>query len=438
MAYDPIIDGESVAQAIGKINDTGSSSDSHINGAATNPHGTTKGDVGLGSVDNTPDTNKPVSTAQQAALDEKVGTSLQEGHVLIGDGSGEAVSVPITTVTNRAIDNTQYSSQLSAAWNTDYGNIDNSSSQVVVTLPNATAADIGKVSSFWIRNNPANNKVIFTAYDTNGAINEIGSNGTDKAKADFSANKPSYSRIAVYCMGEGDYHIDDMSSVYNTLRYTVNFDATSDYGPYSYLQLSEPVTNLMTNNGDWWFAVKIEQPMTPDSDGHVLFGSNNFWVGYRGNGTYLMTSSTSGYLQAVSPNTIVEAGSWMIYQFDQSANRFTAWINENKILDASTSGATPPSTAPTEMWFGSETGQSSPPSGYGYPLQQCKISCISAGTGNLSDADAALFTPSQYRVPTITSATLVGEWISDGSSMSNVVGNITMSDVGTNISHSGI
>ena len=37
----------------------------------SNPHGTTKAQVGLGSVDNTPDSGKPVSTLQQAALDLK-------------------------------------------------------------------------------------------------------------------------------------------------------------------------------------------------------------------------------------------------------------------------------------------------------------------------------------------------------------------------------
>jgi hypothetical protein len=37
----------------------------------TNPHGTTANDVGLGNVDNTSDTDKPVSTAQQTALDGK-------------------------------------------------------------------------------------------------------------------------------------------------------------------------------------------------------------------------------------------------------------------------------------------------------------------------------------------------------------------------------
>lgn len=41
----------------------------------TNPHGTTKGDVGLGNVDNTADVNKPVSTAVQTALNLKIDAS---------------------------------------------------------------------------------------------------------------------------------------------------------------------------------------------------------------------------------------------------------------------------------------------------------------------------------------------------------------------------
>jgi len=40
--------------------------------ATGNPHGTTKNDVGLSNADNTSDANKPVSTAQQTALDAKV------------------------------------------------------------------------------------------------------------------------------------------------------------------------------------------------------------------------------------------------------------------------------------------------------------------------------------------------------------------------------
>lgn len=39
----------------------------------SNPHGVTKAQVGLGNVDNTSDANKPISTATQAALDQKQG-----------------------------------------------------------------------------------------------------------------------------------------------------------------------------------------------------------------------------------------------------------------------------------------------------------------------------------------------------------------------------
>lgn len=43
----------------------------HAQITAGNPHGVTKADVGLGSVDNTSDADKPISTATQAALDGK-------------------------------------------------------------------------------------------------------------------------------------------------------------------------------------------------------------------------------------------------------------------------------------------------------------------------------------------------------------------------------
>ena len=44
-------------------------------GNVSNPHGVTKAQVGLGSADNTSDSSKPVSTAQQTALDLKQDTS---------------------------------------------------------------------------------------------------------------------------------------------------------------------------------------------------------------------------------------------------------------------------------------------------------------------------------------------------------------------------
>jgi hypothetical protein len=52
-----------------------------------------KGDVGLGNVDNTPDANKPVSTAQQSALDLKANlTAVVTSTAIYGDGSDGAIT----------------------------------------------------------------------------------------------------------------------------------------------------------------------------------------------------------------------------------------------------------------------------------------------------------------------------------------------------------
>ena len=62
----------------------------------TNPHGTTKSDVGLGNVDNTSDDDKPISNATQEALDDKQdtlvsGTNIKtiNGETVLGSGDVE-------------------------------------------------------------------------------------------------------------------------------------------------------------------------------------------------------------------------------------------------------------------------------------------------------------------------------------------------------------
>jgi len=229
--------------------------------------------------------------------------------------------------------------------------------------------------------------------------------------------------------------IDNMTSAYAALRYVAHFNATTDYSPFTYLSLDAIPTDFLTSNNSWWFAVKLEQPMTNDSDGQVLFGSNSFFAAIRGNGTYFQTSGTSGYLQALSPNTIPVAGEWLIYQYDASNTYYTAWVNGGKVMNATSSGVTPPSTPPTAMWFGSEEGSTTPPSGYGYPLQSCKMSCIALGSGLLTDADAALLTPSVFSAngAGLTGATVTNEWIFDPNGAVNNVGSISLTPVGTNL-----
>ena len=71
--------------------------DTHLASTA-NPHTVTKSQVGLGSVNNTSDASKPISTAQQTALDAKYDAVVVDGLV-----NAEATS-RIAEVDNRGID----------------------------------------------------------------------------------------------------------------------------------------------------------------------------------------------------------------------------------------------------------------------------------------------------------------------------------------------
>jgi hypothetical protein len=76
--------------------------DSHL-ASTSNPHSVTKSQVGLGNVDNTSDASKPVSTAQQTALDAKVDDSEKgaANGVATLDGTGKVPSsqLNITSMT---------------------------------------------------------------------------------------------------------------------------------------------------------------------------------------------------------------------------------------------------------------------------------------------------------------------------------------------------
>ena len=361
--------------------------------------------------------------------------NLPEGMVWEGDANGVPQAVALAEQSDFLGDNVNRTTDFTAAWSTTYFNVNNADNPLVITLPPATAADAGKEIKFWLRGNPANNKVTFVANDTSGVLNGVVAEGVDKAKADITSSEPSYIRITAQCVGENAYVIDNMTSAYAALRYVAHFNATTDYSPFTYLELDAIPTDFLTSNNSWWFAVKLEQPMTNDSDGQVLFGSNSFFAAIRGNGTYFQTSGTSGYLQALSPNTIPVAGEWLIYQYDASNTYYTAWVNGGKVMNATSSGVTPPSTPPTAMWFGSEEGSTTPPSGYGYPLQSCKMSCIALGSGLLTDADAALLTPSVFSAngAGLTGATVTNEWSFDAAGAVNNAGTISLTPVGTNL-----
>lgn len=75
--------GNSQSGLLKKVNDIEESLNSHRETTTGNPHNVTKSDVGLSNVDNTSDADKPVSTAQEQALDGKVDKAL--GKSLVSD-----------------------------------------------------------------------------------------------------------------------------------------------------------------------------------------------------------------------------------------------------------------------------------------------------------------------------------------------------------------
>lgn len=68
----------------------------------TNPHSTTKTDVGLGNADNTSDADKPISTATQTALDAKISAdgSVTTHNDVTSAGSGEIITTTERTKLN--------------------------------------------------------------------------------------------------------------------------------------------------------------------------------------------------------------------------------------------------------------------------------------------------------------------------------------------------
>ncbi|MFL0165586.1 pyocin knob domain-containing protein [Candidatus Clostridium helianthi] len=64
-----------VSTTNGNIKVDGAEKTVYVHPSGTNPHGTTKADVGLSNVDNTSDLNKPISTAVQSALNGKANSS---------------------------------------------------------------------------------------------------------------------------------------------------------------------------------------------------------------------------------------------------------------------------------------------------------------------------------------------------------------------------
>ena len=137
--------------------------ETHLN--AENPHGITKADVGLGNADDTSDLDKPISTAVQAALDNKVDnnrvlTDVPAGAVFTDTVYTHPAAHPAAMVTEDATRRFVTDTE-KADWNAKLSGADipTKVSQLENDVPYVTADELGEaglgdmVKSIYDKNN---------------------------------------------------------------------------------------------------------------------------------------------------------------------------------------------------------------------------------------------------------------------------------------------
>jgi len=350
-------------------------------------------------------TNKPTSqpisfiTGLQSALDSKAN---------VGGGSGGSTSSG-TSVSSVVITHT---------------------SEHIETIPSLSMNN-GDVKYYWIANKSDVNKVIFTTNANTDFLNGLGFENGEKPKYAVRSSK-KYTLVVLQKISNNNYSIysSEETSLYNILRYLLYFNTSHSSTTYNYLVGSGVPSEFMTSNSTgWWFAIKIHSPFRISDDAQVLFSTNSFSVAYYGDGTYFSTQGTSGYLQN-SVDKIVSSNQWLVFQW-RNTDRYDAWIDNVKVLDNTSSGGTPPSTAPTGFYFGKE-----PSGSYQYELADVKISSMMIGLGNLLDSEVAEFTTEVTGISELSStlnAKISNAWIPDVSSMHTVKGDINFTTNGDSI-----
>lgn len=116
----------------------------HINDK-DNPHEVTKAQIGLSNVDNTSDANKPISTATQTALNNKVDkTTTVNGHALSENVTVTKADVGLSNVDNTSDANKPVSTAQQAAINSAKSTVDNYTvnGKKISTNPTVNAEDI--------------------------------------------------------------------------------------------------------------------------------------------------------------------------------------------------------------------------------------------------------------------------------------------------------
>lgn len=275
-------------------------------------------------------------------------------------------------------------------WNQDIL-IDNTASNIILTMPEATENDINKMCRITVFAPVAVHNLRLNGFNESDTINGITGSTGNLIHAIYSKTQSSGLVVLIRCLGVGVYGVqlpDFISSGDNYKLETHNI-VTNRYEQNS-LTLNQPsLGNFLTDKGDWSFALKMSKDMVDDSTTQMMFGSQNYGISWRGDGVYIYAqNSSSGYLISTLEDINPANNYWILLSYNYTSNTYSAWVNGSqvsKIVNNSTGGNTAPTTTPTRITFGLEPTSAT---GYHYALRQFALSNMIVFDKFLTDAEA--------------------------------------------------
>lgn len=244
-----------------RLTDARNAADVYNWAKAENPPTYTKSDVGLGNVDNTSDANKPVSTAQQTALDAKTDlTNISDveatttaskayttGEYLIYGGvlykvtsdiaSGGTITTSGVSANVTAVKVTDEMGHGGSGGTTDYSDLTNKPSINNVTLSgNKTASDLGLatpsdiVQSDWNESDDTSKAYIANKPTIPAAQEQADWNEADSTDPAYIKNKPTLGTAAAKdstnAVTQSSTDLVESGAVYTALSGKVNTHST--------------------------------------------------------------------------------------------------------------------------------------------------------------------------------------------------------------------
>jgi len=124
-------------------------------------------------------------------------------------------------------------------------------------------------------------------------------------------------------------------------------------GAYAGLAMDSVPTNFLTNQADWWFAVRIARISHRASQGSTLVDGgvlNGGWA-WQSDGKYLMSSNTSSFLISLDTDTPARSNQWIIVQWDDTTSKLDCWVGGVQELNQRSVSAPTSSTPSNASWL---------------------------------------------------------------------------------------